>query len=422
MNEKLLHFIWQFQYYNQEQLTTVNGNHLQVLHCGQLNQDQGPDFLAAKIKIDDITLAGNVELHVNASHWYQHHHEKDHNYNHIILHVVWINDKPVLDTYQKQIPTLELQTLVPKVLLQQYNKLMQEKKFIPCENHLPVLSNIGWMAWKERLLTERLEHKSIHIIQNLLKANHHWEEVFWWHLARNFGMHVNNDFLEQVAKSLPVSLLAKHKNQIHQLEALLLGQAGLLNGDYSDKYPRLLQKEYAFLARKYSLVTLPKSPLFLRMRPANFPTIRLAQLAMLVQNSTHLFSKIIAAESIKDLKVLFNVTANDYWHYHYLFDEATPYQPKKTGHQFINNILINTVIPVVFSYGQYREEQYWKDKAIHWLLQSEKEDNSLTKKWKALGIENKAAFDSQALLELKNNYCNNKRCLECAVGNKLLSI
>ena len=199
-----------------------------------------------------------------------------------------------------------------------------------------------------------------------------------------------------------------------------MGQAGLLFGDFTEKYPRLLQKEYTFMARKYSLIPLPKPPVFLRMRPANFPTIRLAQLAMLIQNSSHLFSKIIAAESLEEVKALLNVTANDYWHYHYRFDEVTPYQPKKTGHQFINNILINTVIPVIFSYGQFKKELYFKDKAIHWLLNLEKEGNALTKKWEALGIKNNVAFDSQALIELKNNYCNVKRCLECAVGNKLL--
>ncbi|HRH60239.1 MAG TPA: DUF2851 family protein, partial [Chitinophagaceae bacterium] len=350
MNEKLLQFIWQFQYFNRTSLATVDGAALQIIHPGNANSNQGPDFLEAKIKIDNTTLIGNIELHVKASDWYLHQHVNDDNYKNIILHVVWLHDKPVANTAGNIIPALELQPLVPKILLQHYTQLMQAKGFVPCENYLPVLSHIGWLAWKERLVAERLQKKAQTVLEKLALCNHHWEEVFWWLLAGNFGIKVNADLFEDIARSIPVNILAKHKNQIHQLEALLLGQALLLNKNFDEDYPKLLQREYRFLASKYKLKPAAKSPHFLRMRPANFPTVRLAQLAALIQQSVHLFSKMLAAQNTNEMLQLLQVTANDYWHYHYIFDEAAEYKPKQLGRQMAQNIIINTVAPAMFAY------------------------------------------------------------------------
>lgn len=420
MNEKLLQFIWQFQYFNKNALATVDGSPLTILHPGSFNHDQGPDFSEAKIKLNNTTWVGNVEIHNEASQWHAHHHTNDPNYSKVILHVVWKNDADITDANAQLIPTLELQPLVSKLMLQQYEQLMNAKGFVPCENHLPVLSEMGWLAWKERLAAERLQRKAAIVAANLQQANNHWEEVFWWQLAKNFGAKVNADAFEQMAKTISVNILAKHKNQINQLEALLLGQSNLLNRDYDEDYPKMLQREYKFLSNKYQLKPINKPPDFLRMRPANFPTIRLAQLAMLVYNSTHLFSKILEINNINDLRKLLDVTANDYWHYHYRLDEATSYKPKNLGDLMTDNIIINTVVPVLFAYGLHHNMQLWKDRAILYLAQLPPEKNNITNAWKQHEVINENALDSQALIELKNNYCDNKRCLQCSVGNKLL--
>ncbi|HRF20530.1 MAG TPA: DUF2851 family protein, partial [Chitinophagaceae bacterium] len=237
---------------------------------------------------------------------------------------------------------------------------------------------------------------------------------------RNFGMKVNADAFEAMSRSIPITILAKQKQQIHQLEALLLGQAGLLEGKLKDEYAVMLQKEYRYQKVKYKLKPIIIPLHFLRMRPVNFPTVRLAQLAMLVHQSAHLFSKIKEAGAVKEIKNWFDVTANDYWHYHYRFDESSSFKKKKLGEAMINNIIINTVAPVLFAYGSYHNEQQYKDKALLWLEGTAPEANSITKGFTGLGIENKNAFDSQVLIEMKNEYCNKKRCLECGVGNALL--
>ena len=246
------------------------------------------------------------------------------------------------------------------------------------------------------------------------------EETFWWLLAKNFGITLNSAAFERISQSVSISILAKHKDQIHQLEALLFGQAGLLENDFTDDYPILLQKEYRFLKKKYNLQQIEGSLIFLRMRPSNFPTVRLAQLAMLINKSLHLFSKIKEGKDVKSIKQLLEVTANDYWHYHYVFDETSAFKKKKLGEQMIENILINTVIPILFAYGHYHQENMYKDKALQWLENITAEKNSISNGFASLHVDNKTAFDSQALIQLKNEYCNKKRCLDCSVGNKLL--
>ena len=416
MTEKLLQYIWQFQYFNSNKLLTAEEEILQINYPGFLNTNQGPDFLEAKIKVGDTTWAGNIELHLKSSDWITHKHSDDKNYNNIILHVVWEDDASLTAGF----PMLELQNRVSKFLLGRYDELMNATAFIPCQKSIHQADMLIWKSWKDRLLAERLQHKAAVIFNNLAANNNHWEETFWWLLANNFGIKVNSDAFEKIARSLPVSTLAKHKNQIHQLEALLFGQAGLLQINFTDSYPCMLQKEYLFYKAKYKLQPIQASLFFLRMRPANFPSVRLAQLSMLINKSSSLFSVIKESQSLKEIKELLNVTANDYWHYHYVFDEATAYKEKNLGTQMINNILINTIIPIVFAYGLYNREEAYKNKALQWLEEIAAEKNSITNAWAGLGIENKNAFDSQALIQLKNEYCNKKRCLNCAIGNRLL--
>lgn len=415
MTERLLQFIWQFQYFNRTELAAINGDEIQIIAPGFFNRDQGPDFSNAKIKIGNTTWAGTVELHVNTSDWNKHFHGHDRNYTNVILHVVWKHDDS-----PNTIPVLELQPLVSNHLLDKYEVLMQSQGFIACEKMTGNVKAITWQSWKERLVAERLLRKSAIAKELLSENNHHWEESFWWLLARNFGMKVNAAAFEEIARSVPVTILAKHKQQIHQIEALLFGQAGLLNTDFEEEYPKLLQREYRFLANKYKLTPIHQPVHFLRMRPGNFPTVRLAQLAMLVKQSAHLFSKIKETEDLKTMKMCFAATANDYWHYHYRFDEPGSYKEKTIGAATVENILINTVIPFLFAYGSFYNEQTYKDKALQWLEELKAEANSITNGFAGLGIENKNAFDSQALIELKNEYCTKKRCLECSIGNALL--
>jgi hypothetical protein len=417
MTERLLQFIWQFQYINKNELITDAEETVQIIFSGKYNSDQGPDFSDAKIKIGKTLWAGTIELHIKTSDWKKHNHQADKNYNNVILHVVWEDDGSLKGN---SIPLIELKTRVSKLLLERYEELMNSSSFIPCEKTIHSVRDIIWQSWKERLLAERLLRKAKTVETYLKQNNYHWEETFWWLLARNFGMKVNADPFEAVARSISVNILSKHKNQIHQLEALLTGQAGLLKEKFSEDYPVLLQKEYKFLKEKYQLKPIHLPLHFLRMRPGNFPTIRFAQLAMLVHESAHLFSKIKETTSVAEVKKWFNVTANDYWHYHYRFNETSSFKKKRLGATMVDNIIINTVCPVLFAYGNYHDENKYKDKALKWLEQTAAESNSITKGFLQLNIENKNAYDSQSLIELKNEYCNKKRCLDCGVGNAIL--
>ena len=322
INERLLQFIWQFQYFNKNELATNDGESVQVITPGQFNSNQGPDFSNAKILIGNTTWAGTVELHIKTSDWNKHKHQEDKNYNNVILHVVWEDDgirNPIAigsvpaSEHNKDslfVPIIELKSRVAKILLQRYEELMYSTAFIPCEKSIAVVPGITWKSWKERLLAERLLRKSGIVDTYLQQNNYHWEETFWWLLARNFGMKVNADAFEAIARTIPLNILAKHKNQIHHLEALLLGQAGLLEEIFEEDYPVLLQKECKFLQSKYNLQPIKLPVYSLRMRPGNFPAIRLAELAMLVRDSAHLFSKVKEAASAKEIRKFFEVSSN----------------------------------------------------------------------------------------------------------------
>lgn len=420
MKEDILQYIWKFQYYNNHELTSTTGDHILVIHPGSHNLNQGPDFTEAKIKINDTVWAGNVELHINSSHWNLHNHSADENYKNIILHIVWNHDAEIKDANGNNLPTLELQSRVSNLLLEKYKQLGENGQFIACEKLPHQLGELSLTSWKQRLVAERLLIKSQNIFQILAETNFHWEETFWWLIAANFGLKVNSDIFKKIAQSLPLSVLARHKHNLIQIEALLFGQAGLLKKDFEEKYPIMLQREYRFYQKKYQLQPVDGELFFLRMRPANFPTIRLAQLAMLIHNSEHLFSRIKETDSVAKVKKMFTLEANDYWHYHYIFDEKAEQKKKSLGKQMIDNIIINTIVPILFAYGLHHEEEAYKEKAIKWLEEISPEKNSITKGFESLHYSNKNAFDSQAFIQLKNTYCNKKLCLQCAIGNSLL--
>jgi hypothetical protein len=417
MTERLLQFLWQFQYFNKEALILDNGDTFQVIHPGRYNTNQGPDFLEAKIKIENTLWVGHVELHLKTSDWYRHAHQLDRNYDNVVLHVVWKNDQAGRDT---RIPVFSLESKVPMLLLSQYEYWMNNGGFIACGSQVREVSRIIWISWRERLLAERMQRKSAMVFSFLLQTSQHWEETFWWLLARNFGAALNFEPFEALAKTLPVTVLARHKNNLPVLEALFFGQCGLLEGDFDDDYSNMLQREYLHLKTKYQLQPIRPAVHFLRTRPVNFPTVRLAQLAMLIHQSNHLFAFIKETVQLNDVKKWLAVTASEFWDHHYTFHKRSVHKPKKLGNQMIDTIIINTVVPVLFAYGLLHNEEQYKNRALNWLDELEPEMNAITHGYTELGIVNKSACDSQALLELKSHYCDAKKCLDCGVGNALL--
>lgn len=416
MTEKLLQYIWQCQYFNSNELKTITGERLTIIDPGVLNRDQGPDFSQARIKIDKTLLAGSIELHLRTSDWKKHKHDNDRNYRNVILHVVWVNDSNDIES----LPILSLQERVPNFLLNRYNEWMDRQGFIPCESSIGDTNPLTWNLWKEKLLEERMQHKSMRIHEILKRNQYHWEETLWCMLARNFGMKINADSFEAIAVSLPLGIVLKQKSQLIQLEALLLGQAGLLNKSFEESYPILLQAEYRHLQKKYSLRPILQPLFFLRMRPINFPTIRLAQLAALLHHSTNLFRVITEIDNLPDMEGLLCVQANDYWHYHYVLDESSTYQPKQLGKQMVKSIIINTIAPWLFAYGDALNEQKFKDRAFQWLKETGFETNSVVTSFQQLGLQVESAQDSQAILHLKSHFCDKRNCLDCSIGQTLL--
>ncbi|MBA2746682.1 MAG: DUF2851 family protein, partial [Flavisolibacter sp.] len=400
-----------------QELCAVGGEEICIIHAGTFNKNQGPDFLHAQIKIGQTVLAGSLEIHCLTSQWDAHGHSDDENYNNVILHVVYLHDKTDSDPL---IPVLELEPRISNGLLQKYRSLMMDQQPIHCSGNIAEINELVWMKWIERLVAERLTRKALDITKLLEQTKYHWEEVFWRLLARNFGSRVNGDAFEAIATSLPFNLLTKHRTQIHHLEALLLGQANLLRNDFSESYPRLLAREYFFLQKKYNLIPVATPVHFLRMRPGNFPSLRLAQLAMLLHQQDIFMDFFMKTEDLKSLRAFFNLTPNDFWLYHYMLDEPSSYKKKNLGKETIDNIIINTIIPFVFMYGQYHKDDHLKQKAVRLLNELDAEVNSVTKKFTQLGVPNRTAFHSQALYELLNQYCSAKKCLECSVGYQLL--
>lgn len=416
IKEDLIQYIWKLQYYNNTGLNTVEGETIIVLRTGILNTNQGPDFLDAQVKIGNTVWAGNIEIHIKTSDWVAHKHSADSRYNNVILHVVWQHDKDIHLSF----PTLELQNLVSVFLLEKYKTLMQNKVKIPCYNFAIKINELSLSVWKEKLLLQRLQQKGNAIELNLTQSQSNIEEVMWQAVARSFGALLNTDLFESMAKGLPLKIINRHRNNFLQIEALLFGQAGLLNEDFTDQYPQMLQKEYLFLKQKYGLTVNPFKASYLRMRPANFPTIRLAQLSSLLFLQPNLFGKVKNADTIEELQNLLIVTANDYWHYHYVPDVVTPFKIKNLGSQMKNSIIINAFIPVICTHAISNEDEILLDKAITWLRQLPPENNTITQLFKSMGIGNKNAADSQALIQLKTKFCEARRCLECSIGNAIL--
>ena len=420
MNERLLQYIWQFQYFNKTGLHTVCGEELHVIHQGTFKVHQGPDFLDARIRIGTNLWVGNVELHVHATDWQRHAHDDDPNYDNVILHVVWKISGG--DKGRKGLPVLSLEHRIPMLLINQYQNWMNSRCFVPCEGQLSVAGDVVWKGWLDRLLFERLLRRSKTLVQWLGRNNFHWEETLWWLLARNFGQVVNADAFEEMARTIPYSLLLKCGSRRQVMEALLFGQCGLLEQESAEEYFQVLKREHDFLKKKHALRGIHVPVHFLRMRPACFPTVRLAQLSALVENISVLFSAVLTEDGPVPVKRLLNVGTSEFWDHHFTFDEASAYHVKKPGGAMLDSIIINSIVPLLFTYGEYRKEEKYCIKALEWMRMLRAEKNGITKRFAAQGIAVANASDTQSLLELKSEYCDRRRCLDCAVGNAILRL
>lgn len=421
MKEDFLQFIWRHGLYQKEKLETTDGTRVEILSAGQSNYDSGPDFFNARIKIGETTWAGNIEIHQKSSHWYLHHHDTDAAYENVILHVVEAYDRPV-KVKNHELPTLVLS--YRDEIRDNYERLLKSNRWIACEERLATVDPFILRFWFSALMIERLESKTKEIVKLLQQNQNNWNETFYQLLARNFGMKTNALPFELLAKSLPLSILSKHKNDLFQTEALLFGQSGLLNNSLlGDDYFLSLRKEYSFMYKKYALAGM-ESHLwkFMRLRPINFPTVRIAQLAALIHHSSALFSHVLETESPDELQKLFTVKASGYWDTHYRFNKPSDEnKPKVLGETAFNNLVINTIVPMLFVYGDQHMDQGMKDRALLLLEKLAPEENQIIRKWQDSGIKSRSAFETQALLQLKNNYCDHKKCLNCQLGAKIIT-
>lgn len=403
MQESFLHYIWQFQYFDKQELATTQGETLQVIRPGIHNTNAGPDFSDAKVRIGLMSWAGNVEMHIASSEWEVHRHHLDHAYDSVVLHVVWTDDKPVKLDDGSLLPTLVLKGRIDTQLLTRYRKLMGTSFLIPCARQFGHVPGIVKLSMLDRVLVERLEEKSQSVMELLEYNNNDWDETTYQLLAKNFGFKVNSQPFFQLAKGLPYKTLARHADNPKQVEAMLFGQAGFLDEASGDSRHRMLRREYKVMGAKYTLQTskLKASQWkFLRLRPANFPTLRLRQFAVLICERKNLFSRIIELDNYRSAYELFDIA--------------------EMGSSSVDNIIINTVAPLLVAYGRRQVDAMFVERAQKILEAIEAEDNRILRSWTALGVDVKNAFDSQALIQLFNSYCVQRRCLDCAIGACLL--
>ena len=422
MKEDFLHYIWKHKKFNSLDLKTNVGESISIISVGQHNQNSGPDFFAAQLKIENQLWAGNVEIHVKSSDWFVHNHEIDKAYDNVILHVVWECDTDVFRKDNTTIPTLELKGIVSKEALNNYEKLFSKsQKWINCESDFTDVDGFVVQNWLERLYIERLERKSEHIEKLLKVSSNNWEAILFKSLAKNFGLKVNGEAFLSISNSFDFSILRKQQSKVLSLEALFFGQVGVLENDIQDPYYLELKKEYQFLKQKFNLSNQNATPLqFFRLRPPNFPTIRLSQLANLYYKHQNLFSKIMEANSLEMLYDLFSVVVSPFWETHYTFDKVSKKSLKKTSKTFIDLLLINTIIPLKYSYAKHQGKII--DNEIIEIIQNiTSEKNSIINTFNAIKLISTSALQSQALLQLKNEYCDKNKCLQCSIGNAIIA-
>ncbi|MCA1920184.1 MAG: DUF2851 family protein [Flavobacterium piscis] len=420
MKEDFLHYLWKFKKFDTLNLKTAQEEQITIIKTGDYLELAGPDFFNAQITIGNQKWAGNVEIHLKSSDWYVHGHEKDAAYENVILHVVWEHDTEIFSRDNNEIPVLILKDYVASEILSNYNSLVMPKSWIFCEKDIGKIDDFIIKNWQERLFFDRLERKSKFIYDLLEETNQDWEGVLFVLLAKNFGLNTNGNSFLQIAKSIPFSIVRKESFEIENLEALLLGTSGLLDDDKEDIYFTDLKLRYYYLLNKYQLEKRHiDSVQFFKHRPDNFPTIRLSQLANLYHKHQNLFSKVTVLKSVKSVYELLNVSASVYWSNHYQFDKESLRKPKSLSKSFMDLIIINTIIPIQFAYSNIRGESI-AEELIAFMNEVTPEKNAIIDKFQSFGVSAKNAFETQTLLELKNEYCNQKACLKCVLGVELL--
>jgi hypothetical protein len=423
MREDFLHFIWKYKKLQVSELLSSQNETIEIVSVGTHNQLSGPDFFNSQIKINQQLWAGNVEIHIKSSDWYAHGHETDVNYDNVILHVVWEDDVAIFRSKNTQIPTLELKKYLSPKLLEAYQLLFDTRKnrFINCENQLTAVDDFVFKNWLERLFFERLEQKSKLVAELLQKYNNDWEQVFFLLLLKNFGLKINGDSFESLGANLPFSVVRKIGDNVAQLEAAFFGLVGFLeDSDIADAYYINLKKEYEYLEHKFKLNKEGvQKPDFFKLRPPNFPTVRLSQLANLYAKNQNLFSKILEVDTVEALYLIFNTQASIYWDSHFTFGKESKKSNKKLTKKFIELLLINTILPIQFYHAKSINKPV-DDKIISMVSNIKKEQNSIIDNYLSLGVKINSAMESQAILQLYNRYCSKNNCLQCAVGNHLL--
>ncbi len=426
MKEEFLHYLWKYNLYDRENLTDPEGKRIQVMNPGTYNRDSGPDFFNARILIDNTVWAGNVEIHIASSDFDAHGHQNDPAYNNVILHLVVNNDKKVYNNRGEELLTAVIK--FDPSIFEKYQSLINNPYTIACQDEIGKTGVLLLRQWLNALAVERLQQKTAPVMKMLQDTGNDWDEVFYRMLCRYFGFRVNSEPFEMLATTLPFRIIRKHSDNLFQIEALLFGAAGMLDEGLfreaiSDDYFRQLIREFRILSVKYSI-----RPLhgwiwkFSRLRPVNFPTLRISQLSAMLSISGGIFSRLIETNDIRKLKALFEVPVSAYWEDHYVFGSKSRRVSKKTGTQAADILIINAVVPVIFVYGKTRNHPELCDMAIELLENTAAEANVITSEWIESGIRAESAFHSQALLQLRNEYCRKRRCLECRIGNRLINL
>ncbi len=427
--EQLLHYTWKHKLYPLKELTTSDGQRVEIVDPGLHNRNAGPDFFNAKIRIGSTMWVGNVEIHDKSSDWYQHGHDKDSRYDNVVLHVAAELDTEVMKSNGEYVPQLQLS--VPDDVLTHYDELQKTDEYPPCYKVIPHLSALIIHSWMAALQTERLEQKTEAIRKRAELCNGSWEDAYFVTLARNYGFGINGEVFEQWAYNIPLNAVAHHRDDLFQIEAIFMGQAGLLELDsipeyyqkdaLNDGYFAKLRNEYQYLAHKFSMKPIDfKLWRFLRLRPQNFPHIRISQLANLYYQQKAGLSQLIECETLDELKQLLKSQVTPYWETHYTFGSTSPKNEKHLSYGSINLLMINTAIPMLFAYGRHTTKEVLCDKAFDFLEQLKAENNHIIRMWQQVGLPVKTAGDSQALIQLKKEYCDKKECLRCRFGYEYL--
>lgn len=399
--EQLLHYTWKHRLFPLEELKTTDGEPVEVIDVGLHNYDQGPDFFNAKVKISGELWAGNVEIHDRASDWYLHGHDKDELYNNVVLHIVGINDREVQMQSGRYVKQMELQ--VPEKIQRNFKELIETERYPPCYRIIPNLTKLMIHSWLTKLQTERLEQKTLAILERVKRSCGSWEAACFITMARNYGFGVNGDAFEEWASIIPLDKVAHHRDDLFQIEAIFLGQAGLIERIKDEKKRLKLEREYQYMQHKFSLQPMnPKMWKYLRMRPANFPHVRVLQLAKAYYEHRTELSKLVECETVKDVHKLLNTS------------------DKHLSASSLDILVINTVVPMLFAYGKQMGKEQLQDKAFNFLDELKTENNTIMRTWKECGLSVTTAGDSQALIQLKKEYCDKKKCLYCRIGYEYL--